>query len=75
MKVKDFVSKGNFVIFGSYRNGVFYYNIPHVETLKLYQFQVPIEDVSGVTLLCRDKSITFMRWIRKSIEDNTLIKL
>jgi hypothetical protein len=75
MDIKDFVTAGNFVIFDSFRAGIFYYNIPHKTTLQLYQFQVPIEDTGGATLKCRDKSIMFMRWIRKSIEDKTFIKI
>lgn len=75
MEIKHFVSKGNFVHFDSYRNGVFYYVIPHIITLERYLFQVPVEDVSGVTLLARDKSVTFMRWIRKSINDGVFVKV
>lgn len=75
MNIKDFVSKGNFVHFDSFRNGTFYYNVAHIISLERFQFQVPIEEVSGVTLLSKDKSITFMRWIRKSIEDKTFIKI
>lgn len=74
MDIKSFVSKGNYVHFDSYRNGIFYYNVAHIISLERFQFQIPIEDVSGVTLLARDKSITFMRWIRKSIENGTFIK-
>lgn len=74
MKITDFVSKDNFVHFDSYRNGIFYYIVLHVISLERYQFQIPIEDVSGVTLLSSDKSVTFMRWIRKSMEDKTFIK-
>lgn len=75
MDIKDFVSKNNFVQFDSFRAGIFYYNIAHVISLERFQFQVPIEDIGGATLLSRDKSITFMRWIRKSIEDKTFIKI
>lgn len=40
----------------------------------LYQFPVPIEDIGTATLPSSDKAITFMRWIRKAMEDKTLIK-
>jgi len=75
MEVKDFVAKDNLVRFDSFRNGIFYYNVAHTKTGLLHQFQVPIEDVSGVTLIAHDKSVTYMRWIRKSIENKTLIKI
>jgi len=74
LTIKEFVSKGNFVSFDSFRAGVFYYNVAHIISLERYQFQVPVEDANGCTLLSRDKSITFMRWIRKSIENGTFIK-
>lgn len=38
------------------------------------QFTVPLDDIGNATLLAEDKAITYMRWIRKAIEDNTLIK-
>lgn len=75
MGIKDFVAKDNFVHFDSFRAGIFYYNVYKVDSTIGYQFQVPIEDIGGATLLADDKSVTFMRWIRKSIENKTLIKL
>lgn len=75
MDIKDFVTAGNFAIFNSFRAGFFYYSIPHKTTLKLYQFQIPIEDIGGATLKNREKAVSMMRWIRKSIEDKTFIKL
>ena len=75
MNIKDFVTGSNRVQFDSFRAGVFYYNVMHKITLETYQFQVPIEDIGGATLQSIDKSVTFMRWIRKSIEDKTFIKV
>lgn len=75
MDIKCFVTKGNFTHFDSFRAGVFYYNIAHVISLERYQFQVPAEDLGGATLNAIEKSITMMRYIRKSMEDKTFIKL
>jgi hypothetical protein len=75
LSVKEFVTAGNFVTFDSFRAGIFYYNISHRISLERYQFQVPIEDIGGSTLLNRDKSVTFMRWIRKSIDSGTMVKI
>ena len=78
VNVKQFVSDGQEVFFKSYREGIFYYEASRFTvkaTFESYQFQVPIEDIKGATLLNRDKAITFMRWIRKSIEDKTFIKI
>jgi hypothetical protein len=72
--IKDFVAKNNNVYFDSFRAGVFYYRVYKADSCIGYLFQVPIEDVGGATLLAEDKSITYMRWIRKSIEDGTFIK-
>lgn len=75
MDIKDFVTAGNFAVFSSFRAGVFYYSIPHKISLKLYQFQIPVDEIGGATLSFREKSVTMMRWIRKSMEDKTFIKL
>jgi len=81
MTVKDFVGSNNKVTFDSYRQGHFYYNVPRLAVdeddvfLDVYQFTVPIEDIGTATLLAEDKAITFMRWIRKAIEDGTLTKV
>jgi hypothetical protein len=74
-KVSDFVEKGNYVYFDSYRAGFFYYNIERWKgTGGEYQFPIPIEDTNNATLLAEDKSVSFMRWIRKAIQDGTMIK-
>jgi hypothetical protein len=75
MNITDFVSKANTAHFNSFRNGVFYYDISHLRSSEKYQFQIPIEDVSGCTLEANQKSVSMMRWIRKSIEEKTFIKL
>lgn len=73
--IKDFVQRG-IVEFDSYRAGFFYYNVErNAGTFGTYQFQIPIEDIGNATLLNQDKAITFMRWIRKSIENGTLNRL
>lgn len=74
MDIKQFVFIGNRVQFDSFRAGYFYYNIENKEGVT-HQFQIPVEDIGNATLLATDKAITFMRWIRKAIEGNTLIKL
>ena len=66
--------KDNHVCFNEYRKGIFYYQIVDTEEdLSIYSFPVPLEDVGDGTLKLYDKAITFMRWIRKAIEDNTLV--
>lgn len=78
MKLKDLVTKEHVVAFDSFRAGFFYYNVynsnntPKGDT---YQFTVPVEDIGGSTLMAHDRAITFMRWIRKAIDNDTLIKV
>lgn len=74
MEIKDFVFPNNLVQFDSYRAGVFYYKVRKIHSEDYYLFQVPLEDIGGATLLSKDKAITYMRWIRKGIENNTFIK-
>ena len=51
--------------FVSYREGNFSYL-----TDSGFHFVVPLEDISGATLNTQDKTIFFMRWIRKQFEAN-----
>ena len=83
MNIKDLV-KDNYVTFDSYRQGTFYYRIAYlVKGVNVEQevpygtefiFPVPIDDIGTATLLSKDKAITYMRWIRKAMSDNTLSK-
>jgi hypothetical protein len=72
LKITQLV-KGNVVRFDSYRQGFFVYILETVD--KNYSFIVPIDDIGTATMLAEDKAITFMRWIRKALEDKTLIEL
>jgi hypothetical protein len=80
MNIKALI-KNNFVKFDSYRRGNLYYKIIDLEQTALkgenitYLFTVPIDDIGTATLLSEDKAITFMRWIRKAIADNTLVRI
>lgn len=77
VNIKDLVKSPNMVSFEKFRKGIFYYRVfnPILENTYIYEFPVPIEDIGDATLLDLDKSITFMRWIRKAQEENTLILL
>ena len=69
-KVTDLVKDNNTVKFAFYRSGVFYYIV--IIPNHIYEFPVPIDDIGNATLHDTDKAITFMRWIRKAIEDKTI---
>jgi hypothetical protein len=49
--------------FDFYREGNLYY-----KTDTGLQFPVPLSDTQGATFLAEDKSIFFMRWIRKHLD-------
>jgi hypothetical protein len=53
-----------------YRQGNLLY-----QTSTGYNFIVPIEDTNDATFPAEDKGILFMRWIRKAINEGTLVKL
>jgi hypothetical protein len=65
--------KNNFVNYAFYRANNMYYNINFEN--ETYQFSVPLDDVGNGTLNATDKALTYMRWIRKAIADNTFIKV
>jgi hypothetical protein len=78
MNIKQLI-KDNRVKFDSYRQGNFYYKIIDSAQIQgesiTYLFTVPIDDIGTATLLSEDKAITYMRWIRKAISNNTLVRV
>lgn len=79
MKIKNLI-QNNTVKFSHYREGNFYYNItaplePDEFFIRNYQFIVPADDIAGATLKNSDKAIFFMRWIKKAMDENTLVKV
>lgn len=64
MKISDHV-KGK-TTFQYFRENVLYYK---TDTDLL--FPIPIDDTNGATFLNEDKSIFFMRWIRKHLDTLT----
>lgn len=79
MKISGFVNKYNLVKFEYYREGNFYFSVWYIdenerENEGCYLFPVPIDDIGQATINCEDKSVFFMRWIRKAIDDKTIIR-
>ena len=70
MNIKDIV-KDNIVYFMYYRQGHMYYFVKTNQGN--YMFPVPLDDVQDATLHASEKAITYMRYIRKAIEDKTFI--
>ncbi len=81
--LKDLISRDTKVEFDFFREGIFYYSVasPYlrkVATLYAYRrfrFPVPQSDVGNATMLRRDKSVFFMRWVRKALENGELVEV
>ncbi len=62
--------------FVKYQDGNLWYRIlyridvgrPHSFVYDAFEFPIPIDDAGGGVFLPEDKSITFMRWIRKHLD-------
>lgn len=63
MTVAEVVKGSKKSTFQFYREGNFYY-----KTDSGVDFIVPLNDIDGATLNGEDKTIFFMRWIRKTLE-------
>lgn len=81
MKVTDFVAKDNYCYFRHYRKGFFYYGVLKVQSgeekvsIAKYEFPIPLDDIGDATLLQKEKSLFLMRYIRKAIEDGTIVNI
>lgn len=64
MNIKDMVKNNKKVTFVRYRKGNLYY-----KTECGFEFPVPVSDTGDGEFLQEDKALTYMRWIRKQIQD------
>lgn len=67
MTTAEIVKASKVSNFISYRNNNLIY-----ETDNGFSFSIPTEDVKGATILAQDKTMFFMRWIRKQVEQNSI---
>lgn len=72
LKIRDFVSADNLVYFSSYKAGYFWYVVRNLTNGQMYCFPIDRMDIGNAELLHTDKSLIFMRWIRKAIAEKTL---
>lgn len=80
MKVIDFVrDRDKLAYFNRYRCGIFYYRISIMNNFTMdtctYEFPIPVEDLGEATLNHEEKAILLMRYIRKAIDDKTMVKV
>ena len=78
MDLKDIV-KGSAILTGVIAGGILVYRLCS-ESKKLYQLEIDITDKQDVGetamfLPKYNKALTLMRWIRRAIENGTLIEL
>jgi len=66
------VAKGNEVVFLYYYDNELWYSVTYRKDLEkdfdVFQFPVPISDISSAKFLATDKAILFMRYMRKHID-------
>lgn len=72
MTLKEII-KDNKVYFDFYRSGTMYYTVEVGG--RSYRYSIPLDDVGNGTLPFMEKAITHMRWIRKALESNELVKV
>ena len=58
-----------------YQEGVAYYAVPVPYSEMLYSFPVPLSDVEDEMLEAEGKTINFMEYIHKAIQEGTLSKV
>lgn len=66
--VKDTIAEFSF-----YRQNNIYYTVKLPDGV--YQFNIPLNDLGSATLVRSCRTITLMRYVRKSIADNTFVKV
>lgn len=72
MNIKDLI-KNNVVKFDFYRNGYAFYTLKYNNNI--YSFPVELNDLGNASIYAEMKAITMMRYIRKAIENDTLVRL
>lgn len=65
------IVKGNKAVFSYYKSSIMYYSV-QVDDIK-YTFPVYLEDIKDTELRREEKAIMLMRYVRKAIQDQTLI--
>lgn len=73
--IKDLVGKDKKVYFSFYRDGELWYKVLYEYNDRYdgpngswFEFPIPPDDMKGALFKAEDKSILFMRWIRKHLD-------
>lgn len=73
--IKELVKDNKSATFNYLRQGIAYYSVSvnEKDLWYKYTFTVDLKDIGDATLSLHEKSIMLMRYIRKSIEDGTMV--
>jgi hypothetical protein len=81
LTVSDFCKKERYTSFNYYRQGYLYYEIEcwvkkdgFDSQLRTFMFPVEAADLGGASVDSSEKVTTMMRYIRKAIEDGTMVQ-
>ena len=74
MSTKEIMHASN-AKFLRYQQGVAYYAVSVPYSDMLYSFPVPLNDIEDGVLEAEDKTIFFMEYIHKAIQQGTLCKV
>ena len=66
------IVKERIASYSFYRQGYLYYNLLIAGIT--YVFPIPIDDLGGATVSADEKAITLMRYIRKALDDGSLVR-
>lgn len=72
MIVSNFVKNNNYATFSRYRKNYMYYTVA-AYTGEVFEFPIDIQDLGDATINYKEKALLLMRYIRKAIEDNTMV--
>lgn len=81
IRVTDIINKEtkpHKAVFSHYRSGNLYYNVVDDSGKALYEFPVDVTDtadIGGTSFMAEYKAITMMRYIRKAIDSDNILKL
>lgn len=71
--LKDLVCNDNMAVMLYYRQGMFYYLVADTSNWDEYVFPIPVSDLGDASLNFQEKALLLMRYIRKAMEDGTLV--
>lgn len=83
MTIKDLVRDGNSALFNRYIHGsegaTLYYLVwdyqGDTKNTDCYEFPIPASEIENTQVTREMKALTLMRWIRKAMDNGTLVKI